>query len=261
MRKRRLKGLVLPFALAALAFSLLTNRPVDYGQIKVTKVVDGDTVELSNGRRVRYIGIDTPELERKTPTGWQEVKEPFGKEAKQLNEALVLGKTVRLVFDAQAIDKYNRLLAYCFVSTGDKEVFVQTELLRNGLAYLYTAPPNIKYVDTMVAAYEEAKAKKAGLWSLDLEIDSREAVHFIGQRKLVLGQVKRSRATAKVITLTIEGLRVVIFKKDLGLFEKHNIDPLVYYRDKKVSVFGLVKEYKGEPEIIISNPWQIEITG
>ena len=250
---------ILPVVLSSLIVSILSLRPVDYSRVKIARVIDGDTVELSNGRHVRYIGIDAPELERKTPSGWRKVDEPFGQEAKKLNEELVLGKQVRLEFDVQKEDKYKRLLAYCFVKEENQDVLVQAELLKRGLVYLYTFPPNIKYVDVLVAALAQAREKKAGVWSLDLNIDSKEASKFIGERKMVSGLIKRTRSTAQVVRLTMDGLQVVIFKKELGLFTKEGIDPGQYYKGKNVQVYGLIKEYEGAPEIIVSNPWQIEV--
>lgn len=166
---------------------------------------------------------------------------------------------MRLEFDVQKEDKYKRLLAYCFVKEENQDVLVQAELLKRGLVYLYTFPPNIKYVDVLVAALAQAREKKAGVWSLDLNIDSKEASKFIGERKMVSGLIKRTRSTAQVVRLTMDGLQVVIFKKELGLFTKEGIDPGQYYKGKNVQVYGLIKEYEGAPEIIVSNPWQIEV--
>jgi endonuclease YncB( thermonuclease family) len=257
MKKRSL--FLLPLALVSALTVLFSSQPVDYQDVIARKVIDGDTIELGNGQDVRYIGIDCPETQRNTPSGWRKVHEPFADEAKKLNEELVSGKPLRFEFDVQKKDKYNRLLAYCFVKEGQKEVFVQSELLKKGLAYLYTFPPNIKYVDVLVASLQEAKNKKAGIWSLDLNIDSRKASKFIGERKLVSGKIKKTRSTPKTIRLVMDGLLIVIFKNDLGLFEKASIDPAQFYKGKTVNVFGLIKEYQGEPEIIVSNPWQIEV--
>jgi len=62
-----------------------------------------------------------------------------------------------------------------------------------------------------------------------------------------------------MIFLEMEGLRVIIFAKDFGFFEKEGVHPAQDYTGKKVSVFGLIKSYRGSPEIIVSHPWQIEI--
>ena len=228
-------------------------------EVFVRQVIDGDTVELSNGQRVRYLGIDCPESRKKTSAGWVEVNQPFSKEATRFNEALVFNKKVRLDFDVENRDKYKRLLAYCFVKQGEKEVLVQAELLRNGFAYLYTAPPNVKYVNALVEALQEAKQKKLGVWSLDLSIVSTQAAHFLGERKMVEGVISRVRQSDRVVHLLMEGLEVVVFKKDFLMFLNKGIDPVKFYNGKKVRVFGLIKEYNGQTEIILSNPWQIEI--
>jgi endonuclease YncB( thermonuclease family) len=257
--KRRAYKIILPVGLVAALFFTLSNFFVDYNHAKVSSVVDGDTVIFTSGRHVRYIGLDAPELERNTPAGWVKVHEPFADDAKRLNEELVLGKTVRLEFDQQKEDKYHRLLAYCFVKAEAGELLVQAEILRRGLAYFYMLSPNFKYADTLATAMQEAKAKKLGLWSSDSSIGSQDAVRFIGERKMVRGFVNRSRASSKVIRLSMDGLSVVIFKSEAVLFEKQGIDPAEFYKGKTMRVFGLIKEYQGELEIIVSNPWQIEV--
>lgn len=261
MRKRFFKNLP-PFAIAASAvllffFGGLSSRD---GRFEVKKVLDGDTVELMDGRAARYIGIDTPELHRRTQDGWREVNEPFALEAARANEELVLKKPVRLEFDVRKQDKYRRLLVYCFVR-GEQEVFVQAELLKRGLAYLYTLPPNVKYVDVLFRAQKEAQALRRGVWSLDLDIVSKDVPRFIGERKRVSGEVKGVCSTPKTIRLSMDGLVVVIFNNDLELFRRQGIDPATAYNGKNIRVFGLIKEYRGEPEIIAGGPWQIEIVG
>lgn len=118
-------------------------------EISVKRVIDGDTIELEDGTRVRYIGMDTPEA-----------GDCFGQEAARENRKLVEGKRVRLETDVQKLDKYSRLLAYVFVD----EIFVNEELVRRGVAQVLTYPPDVKYTEKFVAAQEEAKNKNAGLW-------------------------------------------------------------------------------------------------
>lgn len=99
--------LYLLFIISDSAFSQETGR--------VKKVYDGDTVLLSDGRKIRYLGINTPE--------WQE---PFYLKAKKLNESLVMGKDVRLEFDKERVDKFSRLLAYVYVG----EQMVNAKLIK-----------------------------------------------------------------------------------------------------------------------------------
>lgn len=260
MKRRRYK-LAFPFALiVSLLLAFLAQRPADYQHVEIVRVIDGDTVEIKGGKAARYIGIDTPETRKKIANKWVKAADPFGEEAKRFNEQLVSGKEVRFEFDVQKQDKYKRLLVYCFVKDGDKgEVLVQRELLKAGLAYLYTFPPNVKYVDVLVAALKEAKANRRGVWSQDLTIASSDAEQYVGQRKIVEGKVTRARSLEKFAQLTLEGLKVVIFRKDLETFLNEGISPASFYKGKNVRVFGMIKEYKGEPEIIVSHPSQIEV--
>lgn len=122
---------------------------------KVTRVVDGDTIELENGERVRYIGIDTPEtVDPRKPV------QCFGVEASKKNKELVEGKSVRLEKDVTDRDKYNRLLRYVWIG----DTFINLELVKQGFAHSYSYPPDIKYQDQFRAAQKEARETKAGLW-------------------------------------------------------------------------------------------------
>jgi micrococcal nuclease len=262
--RRRSYKITLPVVLASLVLALFgsarTSFFADDTRVEVKKVIDGDTVELDRGGPARYIGIDTPETRRKTQAGWVKTQDPFGEAAARFNEELVLGKGARLEFDIQRRDKYKRLLVYCFVKVGDKEVLAQAEILRQGLAYLYTFPPNVKYIDTLVAALKEARENRRGIWAQDLTIASEDAGRCTGQRKIVLGTIRKTRSSQKLVRLMMDGLLLVIFKNDLeAMFLKNGISPSEFYKGRKVRVFGLIKEYRGEPEIIVSHPAQIEI--
>jgi micrococcal nuclease len=133
----------------------------------VSKVIDGDTIEISQGQSVRYIGIDTPELRSRQGGHWKLNPRPFAEEAAQANRKLVEGKKVRLEYDVEKKDRYGRLLAYVFVD----ELFVNAYLLQNGFALLSTHPPNIKYVDLFVKLQKEAREKRRGLWSAPQNVE------------------------------------------------------------------------------------------
>lgn len=126
------------------------------GEYRVTRVVDGDTIEIEGGERVRYIGIDTPEtVDPRKPV------QCFGVEASNKNKELVEGKSVRLLKDTTDKDRYGRLLRYVYV--GDS--FINFELVRQGFAYSYSYPPDIKFQKEIVAAQAEAQKNKSGLWT------------------------------------------------------------------------------------------------
>ena len=121
----------------------------------VKRVVDGDTIVLSNGERVRYIGIDTPETKHPSkPVQY------FGKEASAYNKLLVEHKMVRLEFDVEKTDRYGRLLAYVYVG----DTFVNAKLVEEGYAQVYTFPPNVKHQDLFLKLQREARENNRGLW-------------------------------------------------------------------------------------------------
>ena len=128
---------------------------------RVLRVVDGDTILVAvNGRqeRVRYIGVDTPETV-KPHTRVQ----CFGKRASAANHRLVDGRAVRLVADAEARDRYGRLLAYVYRAADG--LFVNEALIRGGYATPLTIAPNVRFADRFAALARQARDAGRGLWS------------------------------------------------------------------------------------------------
>jgi len=123
---------------------------------KVARVVDGDTIELEDGTKVRYIGTDTPET-----VNLNTAIECFGHEASNINKELVEGKEVSLEKDVSETDRYDRLLRYVYVG----DVFVNDFLVRQGYANASSYPPDIKYQDQFTQAEAEARENNRGLWS------------------------------------------------------------------------------------------------
>ena len=127
----------------------------------VQRVTDGDTIVLTTGQRVRYIGIDTPEMRRREGDKWVKDPESFAEAATEVNRELTEGKTVRLEFDAQRLDRYGRLLAYVYVDGK----MVNEALLERGMAQQMTVPPNVKYADHFREVAREARLAERGLWA------------------------------------------------------------------------------------------------
>ncbi|GBE16722.1 thermonuclease precursor [bacterium BMS3Abin15] len=148
-------------ALIALAFLLLLNYSDGSPQgkteyAKVARVIDGDTVQLEDGRRVRYIGIETPEIVHP-----DKPVECFGKEANEENRMLVEGKEVRLEKDVSETDRYDRILRYVYID----DTFVNEHLIRGGFAFVSIFPPDVKYQDQLREAMADAKENNRGLWA------------------------------------------------------------------------------------------------
>lgn len=127
---------------------------------RVTRVIDGDTIEIEGQELVRYIGIDTPELRERKSDHWEYRPQPYAVEARALNYKLVAGKKVKLEFDIVKKDKYGRTLAYVY----QDEIFVNHEMIQQGYAVLLTIPPNVKYADFFKRALKEARRHGRGMW-------------------------------------------------------------------------------------------------
>jgi len=176
-----------------LKISIPFGEEYDYKNIKVKRVIDGDTLLLENGERVCLIGIDTPEskpndkAKRDSKRTGQDVETitKMGQEATEFVKGLLpKGTEVRLEFDVQERDKYGRLLAYVFVPglywiewqkkygydpSLKKNSIMPQELLnlviiKQGYATPMIIPPNVKYADVFKKFYEEAGEEGRGLW-------------------------------------------------------------------------------------------------
>jgi micrococcal nuclease len=129
------------------------------GTATVTRVVDGDTIEITPSveglSTVRLIGVDTPETHGGT--------QPYGPEASDFTRQNLEGEEVSLELDVEKVDPYGRLLAYVYLADG--EMFNET-LVEQGYAQVATFPPNVKYADRFVEAQREARTANRGLWGL-----------------------------------------------------------------------------------------------
>ena len=138
-----------------------TPEPVLYGPYKVTKIVDGDTIDVSINKRtvrVRLIGVDTPESVHPDKS----MNTPEGKEASKYTKSLLKGKKVYLEYDVTNEDTYGRTLAYVYLENG---TMVNRLLLEKGMARVYTVQPNSKYADEFYEAQVTAREHKVGFWS------------------------------------------------------------------------------------------------
>jgi len=151
-------------------FTVPLGKSYSYTDVYVKRAVDGDTLVLATGERVRLIGIDTPEmhesskLHRDSKKTNQDVKTiiKLGTRAYEFTKKLVEGKRVNLEFDVEKQDQYHRLLAYVYLKDG---TFVNAEIVRQGYASIMTISPNVKYADLFLKLSQEARENKRGLWA------------------------------------------------------------------------------------------------
>jgi len=172
MRKYLLHVLIISFV-----FILTLLSPPLNAQQKttLTRIIDGDIIQTLYGgaeKRIRLIGIDTPEsrVNRKAKKdkyanmSEYDVKTiiEMGKKAKAYVNGLVKrGDMITIEFDVQEMDKYGRLLCYVYLSNGK---MLNEEIVKAGYANVMTIPPNVKYKDRFIGAYQEAEKNKRGLW-------------------------------------------------------------------------------------------------
>jgi micrococcal nuclease len=125
---------------------------------RVGNVLDGDTIQLENGEKVRYLGINAPEIGH----GEGEETECMALESKSLNASLVGKKRVKLQCDQVKEDRYGRLLAYVFLENGS---MVNAVLVRKGLAHVRAEKPNLKYFTLLLQEQRLAMDEEIGIWS------------------------------------------------------------------------------------------------
>ena len=230
--------------------------------IKLLKIYDGDTILISlNGKqeRIRFTGINTPEIAHPR---YHKIGEFFGKEAKNhLKRILKKHQIIRLEFDVNKRDKYQRLLAYIFLDNGK---MLNELMVEDGYAYTYNFPPNIKYKNLFSKAETYAQFNHLGLWKNRVKRISatniKKLSKNLGRYVEVTGYVTDTYKSKKAIYLNFgknykKDFTVVIFKNCWNLFGKN---PEKFYKYKKIKITGKLNNYNG-PEIIVSKKNQIEI--
>lgn len=210
---------------------------------RVTKIYDGDTIELDNGDKIRLLGINTPEVAHRGSR-----TEAGAEEAKAWLTGKLAGRTVRLEFDATPKDKYGRRLAHVFLADG---THINLALIRAGLATSDIFPPSLKYVDVLLEAEREAQRAHRGLWAMAAyqPRPASEASEDAGWQRLVgfVISVAVSRGQAHLVLR--EGLEIRIPEKDLRLFP-----PIALYRGRRVEVRGWVAYRKGKLSVTVRHP-------
>ncbi|MCK5479124.1 MAG: thermonuclease family protein [Methylococcales bacterium] len=221
-----------------------------YTYHKIKKVYDGDTILLDNGKKVRFLGINTPEVE-----GRNKSAQRGGEEAKTWLLDKLKNNKIRLEHDVEKQDKYSRLLAHVF--TEDKE-HINLELVKKGLASVTIHPPNLKYTDALLAAQQQAEQIRLGIWSYKeykpRQVSQIKNVRFKGWQR-VMGRIKNLRHTRKYSYLNFsDTFALKIERKSSELFAK-----LESYVGKKVEARGWINKNKNRYNMLIRHPSAIII--
>jgi micrococcal nuclease len=158
-RMKLISGVLAIVALGATAYLKRQPAPPERPRASTerlcVRVVDGDTIELDAGERVRLIGVDTPEaVDPRRPV------QDFGKEASAFTRRMAQGRQVRLEFGDESRDRYGRTLAYVYLPDG---TFLNAEIIRQGYGHAYTRFP-FRYQEEFLALERQARAEGRGLW-------------------------------------------------------------------------------------------------
>lgn len=151
-------GLLLLLLLSPLRAGLISAEPrlTVSDSVLVRRVIDGDTIDVASVGRVRLLGIDAPELGRPP-----ESAAPFARQAQEKLISLVLHRWIRLQYEDDSLDAYDRRLAYVLLESG---LHVNAEMVRAGLARVSTRRA-LSRIDELTRAEAEAKAWRRGMWS------------------------------------------------------------------------------------------------
>jgi endonuclease YncB( thermonuclease family) len=256
-------GLLITARLILLLFPLLTHAGLDQANCVATStgeattvkyVIDGDTVILSDDRKVRLIGIDTPEIGYGDhPSG------PGAIQAKNfLKQLLAQNPSVYLIYDQEHFDRHNRTLAHLFLSNNDN---VQATLLREGLATPLTIPPNLQFIDCYRQQSNKARESRRGLWALPRH-QPVSVERLSGTERgfyIITGKVKRVTESRSSIWINL-GARAAlrIQRKDLPYFKGMDLHDLA---GKQVLASGWLYKRNNQLRMRLHHHADLQVTG
>lgn len=218
----------------------------------VSKIVDGDTIHLKDGRKVRFIGINTPEIGYKG-----KASQPFAQKAKKvLQQFLKENQKVGLYYDQEKKDRYKRLLAFAILKNGRD---IAQILLQQGLAHSIVIPPNIQQLDCYRQLEKNARELKSGIWRLaDKQLKTaRNLDPKTKGYRFISGYILSYNESRKSIYLKLtDKLSIRIAKKDSLYFSSINLKSLP---GKKVLVRGWINTYKGRQSIHLRSDHDLQI--
>lgn len=219
----------------------------------VTYVFDGDTVRLKDGEKVRFIGINTPELARKGKPA-QPLASAATAYLKQLLNAA--GNRISLRYDNERRDRYGRLLAYVYTTDGDS---IAARLLEAGLATTLFVPPNLSALSCFQLVEASARLQKRGLWAKQTyqPIETRQLANTERGFRIIRGRVQRVGVGRRNIWLNLPGnVAVRIAKKDLIYFRHPDPRDL---QGHTIIARGWLYERKGQRRLQVRHPYALEV--
>lgn len=214
---------------------------------QVRSITDGDTLRLQDGRKLRLIGINTPELAHEGRPA-----EAYATEARDTLEQLFANsKTVRLLYGIEEKDRYGRLLAHAFLEDGSN---VQTQLLKQGMALSITFPPNTRLADCYSRQEKIARCEKAGIWRGKTVITTGDLNSDFKGFALVKGRIRSININNKGIWLNMDNRLTIGIRPDNR--ELFDLDELGAMLNRVVIVRGWVNHSNSRK---YPNPFYIRV--
>ncbi|WP_374089166.1 thermonuclease family protein [Methylomicrobium lacus] len=216
-----------------------------YGYYTVKKVFDGDTLVLEDGRKVRLLGVNTPEIAHRN-----QPEQAGGEAAKRWLSDKLQNRKVRLEMDAEAADKYGRTLAHVFTEQNEH---INLQLVEQGLAAVNIYPPNLLYALKLVKAEQGAQNRRLGIWGRPeydpIPVERLPASGHPGWTRIT-GRIADVRSSRKFVYLKFsDQFEVRIEKMALPLFPD-----LSRYLGQAVEVRGWLNKNKGGYSMLVRHP-------
>jgi endonuclease YncB( thermonuclease family) len=233
----------------------------------VASILDGDTLYLEDGLKVRLSAIQAPKLPlgRKGFKAW-----PMGEEAKAALTALTQKRRVQLYYGGNERDRYGRALAqvYTLNAAGERDLWIQEEMVRLGLARVYTWPDTWQDSESLYEAERKARDSKRGIWGNPYYAVRSPEPNMLAQDvdsfQLVEGVITSAADVRGTIYLNFGAdyktdFTVVVAKKNRRHFERAGLDPMSL-EGAKVRIRGWIELQNG-PMIWLDDPNRLEILG
>lgn len=250
LKKASLVGAFFVSALFSLQVHALCPATGTLSRVEVAAVTDGDTLRLRDGRRVRLIGVNAPELEGKGRSA-----EPFAQVSKRRLQALIDASDGRigLLPGQQARDHYGRVLAHAFDLQGAN---LEAALLVEGLGYFVAIAPNTALADCHRRAEQQAREAGRGLWHRS-PIITAKSLRRAGFA-VVRARIERLEQNRGGLWLELEGPLVLqIPQQNVAVFDQKSLADL---RGREIEARGWVIDRKGRADLSRQARWLMKIT-
>ncbi len=222
------------------------------GYAKVRHIYDGDTVLLEDGRRIRLIGMNAPELGRNG-----QASEPRAVAARDALISILSGhRPIGLRYGRERYDRYKRVLAHLYLEDGTN---INAILVEQGHAAAIAVPPNLSLLECYFHAEKIARQNQRGIWSKDYfrPIPAARLTSDSKGFRLLISEVHKIYRGDRSIWVTLDGESALrIAKKDLKYFESKDFDQ---YVGRKIIARGWVYPYRGKPVMQIRHPISLQL--